>query len=131
MITLNRAKEVYKTVINIGILDPEAKYIVAQAAHETGGFTSQLYKENHNLFGMKYPSQGYAQGSANGFAYYLSEESSIYDLQRWLILTGMTSLDDSITLADYVQHLKDNNYFEDTVENYYNGCNKFYKMIFG
>ena len=46
--------------------------IVAQAAHETGNFTSMLYKEYNNPFGMKFPHvrETTAKGSAYGYCTY-------------------------------------------------------------
>lgn len=51
-----------------GIRFPEL--VLAQAVHETGIFKSKVFKENHNLFGMKYNSRGYAYTTKNGHAFY-------------------------------------------------------------
>lgn len=40
-----------------GYFKVSAKCIYAQAVHETGGFTSAVYQENKNLFGMRQPSK--------------------------------------------------------------------------
>lgn len=44
--------------------------VLAQAVHETGIFKSPVFKNNHNLFGMKLSSRGYASHTELGHAYY-------------------------------------------------------------
>lgn len=54
---------------------------LAQAKIETGNFTSQVFKENHNLFGMKLPRirTTTALGTKNNHAYYNNWLESVYD----------------------------------------------------
>ena len=57
MNTINKiGKEVYFLLLEHGVSLQLARYITAQAAHETGNFTSKIFKENNNLFGMKKPA---------------------------------------------------------------------------
>lgn len=55
--------------------------IYGQAIHETGRFSSDIFKENKNLFGTKMPRirKTYGQGSKRGHAYYKSHWDSIRD----------------------------------------------------
>lgn len=55
--------------------------IYAQASHETGKFTSNIFKKNKNLFGMKEPKirETTVYATQFGHAVYRSHFSSIYD----------------------------------------------------
>jgi len=55
--------------------------VLAQAKIESGNFTSRIFKQNHNLFGMKQPRirTTTALGTRLGHAYYSNWESSVYD----------------------------------------------------
>ena len=55
--------------------------VMAQAIVETGHYKSAVFKENHNLFGMKEATLRIttAKGTQNGHAYYDSWEQSVYD----------------------------------------------------
>ncbi len=57
------------------------RVILAQAAHETGGFRSDIYRENRNLFGMKLPSHRptTALSENRGHAVYSSTWKSMLD----------------------------------------------------
>ena len=54
---------------------------MAQAIAETGHYKSQVFKENHNLFGMKQATVriNTAKGTQNGHAYYDNWYQSVYD----------------------------------------------------
>jgi len=55
--------------------------VMAQAIVETGHYKSTVFKENHNLFGMKQATLriNTAKGTQNGHAYYDNWQQSIYD----------------------------------------------------
>ncbi len=57
------------------------KLIFAQAKHETGNFTSDVFKENHNLFGMRQAKvrKNTATGTNRNHATYKNHRSSIID----------------------------------------------------
>lgn len=67
---------------------PAEDYIMvlyAQARKETGNFTSRIYRDSHNLFGMK-PSkvrQQFHNGERYGHADYMSIEDSMTDRLHW------------------------------------------------
>ena len=54
---------------------------MAQSIVETGNWKSSIFKENHNLFGMKQASVriNTASGTQNNHAYYETWMESIYD----------------------------------------------------
>ena len=63
-------------------LNVKFPYIVmAQSIIETGHWTSNVFKENHNLFGMKQANVriNTANGTQNGHAYYDDWYQSVYD----------------------------------------------------
>lgn len=55
--------------------------VMAQAELETGGFTSKIFKENHNLFGMKVATKRPTtnKGEEHGHAYYENWRESVVD----------------------------------------------------
>lgn len=64
-----------------GVRCPEV--VVAQMVHETAWFNSTIYHENHNLFGMKWNTRGYATGVNRGHAKYPSTAYSLEDYIAW------------------------------------------------
>lgn len=63
-------------------LNVKFPYIVmAQAIVETGHYKSEIFKENHNLFGMKQAKLriNTAKGTQKGHAYYDNWHQSVYD----------------------------------------------------
>ena len=124
---------IYQIARTKGMSDALAKFIAAQAAHETGGFTSRIFQSNNNAFGMKYAGQLLALGEKNGYANYSNLGKSVEDLIAWYnrkrslgayIFTPVTTLD------QYVLFLKTNRYFEAPLNEYLNGCRHFYFKLF-
>jgi flagellum-specific peptidoglycan hydrolase FlgJ len=66
-----------------GILHPDIVY--AQAVLETGNFTSRIFRESHNLFGMKLPKirPTVATGERYGHATYCHWKDSVDDYLLW------------------------------------------------
>jgi uncharacterized FlgJ-related protein len=59
--------------------------ILAQSILETGHYGSKIFKENHNLFGMKEARVrlNLAEGTQHGHAYYVNWEESVMDYALW------------------------------------------------
>ena len=59
--------------------------VYAQAVQETGVFTSNIFLENHNLFGMKQARvrPNLAMGTKRGHAYYTNWQESVIDYALW------------------------------------------------
>jgi flagellum-specific peptidoglycan hydrolase FlgJ len=55
--------------------------VLAQTQLETGGYKSPIFKENHNLFGMKVATQRPTtnKGEESGHAYYDNWKESVVD----------------------------------------------------
>ncbi len=64
---------------------PYPHITLAQAKLESGRYSSRIFKENHNLFGMKEARVrvNLAQGTQYGHAYYDSWEDSVLDYAFW------------------------------------------------
>lgn len=81
-------KEFYELVDKVlgeGVSMVTKRIITAQAMHETGVFTSTVFVENNNPFGMRQPQKRETTsiGESKGYAVYESLEASIRDLQMW------------------------------------------------
>lgn len=117
-----------------GIPDQDTLYWIAIAKHETAGFTSRVYKDAHNLFGMTKPSQGaYDKGWTTATTEVLPYGEhqvifkSIADSARdqALYLTKRFNYPKNFaSLLDLVSYMKSRGYFTDTLSNYYNAAKK-------
>ena len=72
-----------RKMYEIGIAFPDV--VMAQAKLETGNFTSKVFDENHNLFGMKLARQREttAIGEQYSHARYINWEQSLSDYKLW------------------------------------------------
>ncbi len=133
MITIESAQAIYTLVKAHGFTNRMARFFTCQAAHETGGFDSKLFKQNNNAFGMKYAGQYSAKGEKNGYAYYDSVTDSVQDVIIWWNYhKALTFWPLLITnLNGFVRVLKDNGYFEADYNEYLKGCQYWDKILFG
>lgn len=116
-----------------GFSETLAKYVTAQSAHETNGWTSPIYNSNNNAFGMKYAGQATSTGANAGYANYININQSVTDFARWWARRGFSLVNlgvSPMTLAQYVKFLKTNSYFEDTEASYLRGCQYWYDKFF-
>jgi uncharacterized FlgJ-related protein len=85
VISLEKEKNKFtedKLISELKRLNVKFPYIVmAQSIAETGHFKSQIFQENHNLFGMKQATVriNTAKGTENGHAFYDNWYQSLYD----------------------------------------------------
>jgi len=97
-------KKLREYILELNIKFPHIVY--AQARLETGNFKSQIFKTNHNLFGMKVatlrPTTN--KGEENGHAYYEGWRESVVDYAFY----QAQYLSDIKTEAEYLQYLKAN-----------------------
>lgn len=82
----------------------------AQASLETGDFTSRLFNQCHNAFGLKYPTKG-ASGESNGYAVFNSWWACWGARVSWDRRHGVAHTYDN--LLDYMQAVKNAGYAED------------------
>jgi hypothetical protein len=85
--------------------------VMAQAIQETGNFKSNIFLENHNLFGMKQAKIRItlARGTNRNHAYYHNWQESLYDYAIYC----STYLSKVYTEEEYFTYLEQN-YAEDT-----------------
>jgi len=110
-------KEIYLT-------EGQMRVVEAIAKHETGNYTSRVYKENNNLFGMKNPKrrQTTSKGADyNNYAIYDNIDDSVEDFILWFKFHKAQISED---LEQTVRFMKDKGYFEDSFENYFNGTKR-------
>jgi len=124
---INRRKEkplkaISRVLKKQGLDLPMIKLLQAQAIHETANFTSRLFKENNNVFGMKIPQQRQTLNVAPGnqqFSQFVSVDDSIRDMLLYLDHFRIPLNQNDAFM--YAQILKDKNYYEDPVEIYFKG----------
>lgn len=96
------------------LLELNIKYphiVMAQAKIETGNFTSQIFKENNNLFGMKVANKRPStnKGEQYNHAYYNNWKESVVDYAFF----AAAYLNKIKTEDEYLEYLRQN-YAEDT-----------------
>lgn len=90
-----------------------ANIVLSQAIIESRHFTSKLFKENNNLFGMKHPSRRPTTSlySYNGYAYYESIDDCILDYLLWQLWGNKHKLSDKEYLSEGLSgYAEDPNY---------------------
>jgi len=104
------------------ILDSKYKllepYIFAQSQVETGEFSSRLFNEANNLFGMRCATVRKQNRIAclNNYAVFYSKEDSVKDYLSWLEYANFPT---SVINANmFVYELKKRRYFTDSYDNY-------------
>jgi hypothetical protein len=128
MTTINKdGGLIYRLLLDAGFQDKFARWITAQAAHETSNFTSYIYHNNFNAFGMKFMGQATALGEKNGYAYYDSVPESVADYKRLYKSYGIVSAG---TVESFVKLLKNQKYFEATIAEYLAGMKWFLNLYF-
>ena len=112
-----------------GINPITAQFVFAQAAHETGNFTSVVYLANNNCFGMRPPTTYIvAIGEQLGYAKYASIEDSAKAMAIYLQAVGLSG--GLQTIDQYVNGLHNKNYFEAPIDEYMNGVKHWYFEYF-
>lgn len=107
-----------------------AKYVVAVSAFETANWTSDIYKKNHNLFGMKLPKirKTTATGENLGHATYTNNAQSIIDMVFYM--RAMDYPRSFLDLYHFVWTMHQKGYFEADFNQYYAGVQSRYRKYF-
>jgi flagellum-specific peptidoglycan hydrolase FlgJ len=126
---------------NKGLPPVLSSLLVAQAAHETGNFQSNFFKNYNNAFGYSYVPGGVYQSGAgtladNGqpIAAYKTIEDSTKEVVDWIyrrVKEGKFPADlyTITTPEQYAQLLKAANYYGDTLQNYAAGLKRFFTAV--
>ena len=127
----NTGLALFNDLQTVGKFTPEmARLLVAQAAHETGNFTSQLFKEQNNLFGMRHPRirKTYSIGEKSGHAVFASVQDSIKDYKIYHTVFNYLPFYSSV--STFVEALASRGYFTAPKEEYKRGVSYFYDLYF-
>lgn len=117
-----------------GYSDRMASYWVAVSQFETANWTSKLYTNSNNLFGMMFVNNkrpnhqsGEVQASEGMFATFRSRADSVKDLADYM--DYMKYPKDFETLLDLIQFMAKKNYFyAPNLEAYYEGVRRYYNQ---
>jgi uncharacterized FlgJ-related protein len=114
-------------------------FVVAQIAHESANFTSNLLDTHNNASGVTYNAK-WQKNAQRGEA--LPENPNVYyakfnSIQDWakayyhIIKRKINNPLEATDIEDYVTRLRSHNYFTDTVDNYLHGLNAWYNKYKG
>ena len=120
---------VIRKAIPESVKDEFIKILTAQAMHETGIFTSRLYLEQNNLFGMGHPiiRETTSTGDVRGFANYATLEDSVSDM---LLCLAEFNLKPTYTDSkDYVKDIRQKGYFTAPFIDYHNALRKHLTIV--
>lgn len=120
----------YNDLQKIGFRPNMAKMITAQSAHETGNFTSPLFIEQNNLFGMRHPRvrKTFSTGEKNYHAVFKSVSDSIADYK--IYFSVFNYLPEYSSVSTFVEALSSRGYFTAPKETYKKGVTYFYEIYF-
>ena len=119
----HKATSTNKNIILHSEYGAYADFILAQARHESADFTSKVYRDNNNPFGMKVPSKREFLGSVGTkasdggyYAKYESDSVAFKDYLKWLRAVRFPA--DVETIEDYARELRERKYYTDSLANY-------------
>lgn len=109
--------------------DDMVKVLTAQAMHESGNFTSRLYKEQNNMFGMRHPTvrETLSLRDEKGYALFATLEDSVKDMELYFKEFSIPAK--HATVAAYVKMIKAKGYFEDQYVPYFNAVRSHYNKV--
>jgi len=110
-----QANKLHDLLVSKGIPEPAASYGTYSAYHESGAYSSPLYKLHNNATGIKYAGQAGAVRGNNGYAYWPG------GLQGWAAayaheLTKGTNPAGAKSIEEFAARLKKNRYYEDSYD---------------
>lgn len=125
-----------------GVPSALANLLVAQAQHETGNFSSNIFKTGLNAFGYSYypgsewqlPEPGIVADNGSATAKYSSVARSTKEIVDWIfrrVREGKfpANLSTITTPEQYAELLKSTGYFTDSASNYAAGMKRFFKVV--
>lgn len=126
-------QEIRETAFSNGMPERLSELIAAQAAHETGWFSSNAFKQNCNLFGYKYVKgakwqlgAGRISTEGDPYAKYNTIYDSVNELTDWIKRRQKQGkfpkdLDEIQTPDQYAKLLKSCGYYGADVSEYISG----------
>ena len=101
----------------------DARLIYSQWVHETGGFTSDLCKDYHNLGGLTQttPTDAPQPDGSLWYMRFADDRQYAEYYGRYLKYYAEDGIFEAKTIQEYAEALKHGGYFGDTVEHYVDG----------
>ena len=102
-----------------------ARLVAAVSRHETGNYTSHVFKTLNNMFGMRFPRIRQTTAlyeSDSKYSVYADPSDSVRDMVLYLDARRFPA--DIDTAFDLVTEMKERGYFEDSFENYLRGVER-------
>ena len=111
----------------LGRYSPLKDYVFAQAMFESAQFSSNIYKNTNNPFGMGIPKKRPSKriGEYNGFSKYKDDAQAIQDFKEYLIYFNYPT--NFANVGQYVDFLHSKKYFEAPLTTYKIGMSKFFE----
>jgi len=112
-----------------GYSDRFIDYWIAISQHETAGWTSRVYREGNNLFGMTRASKNTLAIGALDYGEHQAIYKSIRDSAKDQILYLNVRFHyprEFGSLKDLIDYMKSKGYFGDSVSNYYSAVSRWY-----
>ena len=110
--------------------------MIAQAIHETGNFTSNVFRNNLNAFGYKRfarsPYQvkdGFKSPEGNNYAAYNDVADSSREVADWIGRRKTKGFATVKTPVEFAKRLKENAYFTDREDVYANALQKHFNSL--
>lgn len=113
---------IQKILRDAGYSPNMARMIAAVARHETGNYTSNVFKTLNNFFGMRFPRERDTTAlyeSDSKYSVYSSPADSVRDMVLYLDARRYPFNFNSP--RPLVEMMKAKGYFEDSIENYLRG----------
>lgn len=129
--TLQKAQQFKELLVSYGLAEGFAEIVVSQSAHETGGWSSAVFRSNNNGFGMRYPRirQTTAVGEKGGYSVYETVADSFKDIVFYLKYVRIPKAAEA-SVSTYSEFLKMRKYYEDEFSNYANGVAAWRRQLF-
>lgn len=129
---LTQEEKIVAVLRDSGYSAPMQRIILAQAKHESGGFTNSLAVYHNNVFAMLHPSRrrtlslgplAKAEGRG-GYGSYATIEDATRD---YIMYCRHMGIDPKESATDYIYQLKRKRYFTDNVTRYLRGVQQWMK----
>ena len=114
-----------------GLAPEQARTLIAQSAHETNFWRSNVFEHSNNLYGIKAHKRkiaGKLEIEYKGYATYQNIEGSCNDIVD--LVRRRYNIEAAHNIYLYVGALKEKGYFEDSLKNYLAGVLNAYKKLF-
>jgi hypothetical protein len=137
MYNIENAKKVLKALIDAGAKTSVLPFLMAQVAHETGDFDSNVFRDNNNASGIMFINKPTKQKNAKrGRAFPKNEGNYFYahfnTLKDWAVdylrIIGNLPLQ-ATSLNDYAQRLKARKYYTASTSLYAKALNAHFEKL--